>query len=291
MELCIDRITKQYGEKNAVDSFSLTMRKGVYGLLGPNGAGKTTLMRMLAGVLRPTSGDIALDGVGIRKLDEAYRDLLGYLPQDFGYYRDFTANDFLLYLSALKGIEKRRAKRKSAELLEAVGLSGEGRSKVKTFSGGMRQRLGIAQALLNDPEILILDEPTAGLDPQERIRFRNLISDMSKDRIVLLSTHIVSDLDSIAEEVVLMKKGRMLKQGTRDAVANEVRGKVWRVTVPEKVAKELQDQYLVTNLQHREQGIVLRIIADHIPWEGAVRETPSLEDAYLYFVGQEVSAQ
>ncbi|MDL2218282.1 ABC transporter ATP-binding protein [Christensenellaceae bacterium OttesenSCG-928-M15] len=291
MELCIDRITKQYGEKNAVDRFSLTMRKGVYGLLGPNGAGKTTLMRMLAGVLSPTSGEIALGGVGIRKLDESYRDLLGYLPQDFGYYRDFTANDFLLYLSALKGIEKRRAKQKSAELLEAVGLSGEGRSKVKTFSGGMRQRLGIAQALLNDPEILILDEPTAGLDPQERIRFRNLISDMSKNRIVLLCTHIVSDLDSIAEQVVFMKKGRMLKQGTRDAVANEVKGKVWRVAVSEKEAKELQDKYLVANLQHREQGIVLRIIADHVPWEGAVYETPSLEDAYLYFVGNEVSMQ
>lgn len=211
MELVIDRVTKQYQNKIAVDRISLKLHKGVYGLLGANGAGKTTLMRMLCGILRPTGGTITLDGVDVS--EEKYRAALGYLPQDFGYYPEFTGMDFMLYMAALKGLSKEQAKRKSAELLKLVSLEDMAKKKIKTYSGGMKQRIGIAQALLNDPEVLILDEPTAGLDPKERVRFRNLIAEMGKDSIVLLSTHIVSDIEHIADEVLMMKNGQLIYQG------------------------------------------------------------------------------
>jgi len=211
MELNIDRVTKQYKNHIAVDCISVRLHRGVYGLLGANGAGKTTLMRMLCGILTPTSGTITFDGMDVSC--EEYRSVLGYLPQDFGYYPEFTAMEFLLYLAALKGIPKPQAKRRAAELLELVSLKNVSRKKIKTFSGGMKQRLGIAQALLNDPLLLILDEPTAGLDPKERVRFRNLIEQLGKNRIVLLSTHIVSDIEHIADEVLMMKDGRLIYQG------------------------------------------------------------------------------
>lgn len=211
MELIIDRVSRQYKNKIAVDRISLKLHKGVHGLLGANGAGKTTLMRMLCGILKPTGGTITFDGIDVSK--ESYRAILGYLPQDFGYYPEFSAADFLLYLAALKGIPKDRAKRKTRELLELVSLSDVSRKKIKTFSGGMKQRLGIAQALLNDPKLLILDEPTAGLDPKERVRFRNLIEELGKDNIVLLSTHIVSDIEHIADQVLIMKDGQLIYQG------------------------------------------------------------------------------
>lgn len=214
MELVIDRVTKQYQNKIAVDRISLTLHKGVYGLLGANGAGKTTLMRMLCGILKPTGGTITLDGVDVS--EENYRAVLGYLPQDFGYYPEFTGMDFLLYMAALKGIGKEQAKKKSMELLKLVALEDVAKKKIKTYSGGMKQRIGIAQALLNDPEILILDEPTAGLDPKERVRFRNLIAELGKDSIVLLSTHIVSDIEHIADEVLMMKNGQLIFQGVWD---------------------------------------------------------------------------
>ncbi|MBR5136766.1 MAG: ABC transporter ATP-binding protein [Clostridia bacterium] len=214
MELIIDGLTKQFKNKTAVDRVSLRLHNGVFGLLGTNGAGKTTLMRMLCGILLPTSGTITFDGIDVS--EEGYRAILGYLPQDFGYYPEFTAMDFLMYMAALKGLPKKSAKRRANELLELVGLEDMGRKKIKTFSGGMKQRLGIAQALLNNPKLLILDEPTAGLDPKERVRFRNLIQQLGKDSIVLLSTHIVSDIEHIADEVLMMKDGNLIYHGAWD---------------------------------------------------------------------------
>lgn len=214
MKLVIDRLTKQYQNRIAVDRISLCLQKGVYGLLGANGAGKTTLMRMICGILKPTGGTITFDGTDVS--EEEYRSVLGYLPQDFGYYPEFNATDFLLYIAALKGIPRAQAKRKAGELLELVSLQDVSRKKIKTFSGGMKQRLGIAQALLNDPKLLVLDEPTAGLDPKERVRFRNLIEDLGKENIVLLSTHIVSDIEHIADEVLMMKDGQLIFQGKWD---------------------------------------------------------------------------
>lgn len=214
MELIIDRVSKQYGSKIAVDRISLKLKEGVYGLLGANGAGKTTLMRLLCGVLRPTSGSISLDGMEVAA--EEYRAKLGYLPQDFGYYPDFTGRDFLLYMAALKGMRKAKAKKRAEELLELVGLADMGKKKIKTYSGGMKQRLGIAQALLGEPRLFILDEPTAGLDPKERVRFRDLIAELGKDNIVLLSTHIVSDIEHVADVILMMKEGRLIYQGAWD---------------------------------------------------------------------------
>ncbi len=211
MELIIDRLTKQYQNKIAVDCVSLKLQKGVYGLLGANGAGKTTLMRMLCGVLKPTSGTITFNNFDVST--EEYRAELGYLPQDFGYYPEFTGKDFLHYMAALKGLDKACAKRKAAELLKMVSLQDKANKKIKTYSGGMKQRLGIAQALLNDPKILILDEPTAGLDPKERVKFRNLIAELGKESIVLLSTHIISDIEHIADTVLIIKSGQMIYQG------------------------------------------------------------------------------
>ena len=215
MELTADRLTKQYKNKIAVDRMTFTLTNGVTGLLGSNGAGKTTLMRLLCGILIPTGGTVTCDGMDVDT--EEYRDILGYLPQEFGYYPEFSGRDFLLYMSAVKGLAKSDAKCKTEELIELVGLKEAARKKVRTYSGGMKQRLGIAQALLNDPQVLIMDEPTAGLDPQERIRFRELISVLGRDRIVLLSTHIVSDLEHIADRLMIMKEGSLIRQGKWDA--------------------------------------------------------------------------
>lgn len=220
MELTADRITKQYKNKIAVDRMSFSLTKGVTGLLGANGAGKTTLMRILCGILVPDSGTVTCDGMGVET--EEYREMLGYLPQEFGYYPEFSGRDFLLYMSAVKGLQKTAALKKIAELIELTELRDAARKKVRTYSGGMKQRLGIAQALLNDPQILIMDELTAGLDPQERIRFRNLIADIGKDRIVLLSTHIVSDLEHIADKLMIMKEGRLVWQGEWNAGAGDL---------------------------------------------------------------------
>lgn len=211
MKLSVDRLSKQFRNKIAVDRVTFNLTEGVTGLLGANGAGKTTLMRMMTGILAPTSGDITADGIPVQT--EEYRAILGYLPQDFGYYPEFTAREFVRYIAALKGIDKQEAKRKTEELLELVGLSDVAGKKIKTFSGGMKQRVGIAQAIINDPKILILDEPTAGLDPKERVRFRNLIAEIGKDTIVLFSTHIVSDIEHIAGNVMMMRDGQIIYKG------------------------------------------------------------------------------
>jgi len=220
MELKTTGLTKRFGPKTAVNDLNITLSGGVYGLLGENGAGKTTLMRLLCNIQNPTSGKISLNGKNTADLGEKYRALLGYLPQNFGYYPDFTALDFLLYIAALKGLDGRNAMKRSEEMLDAVGLSGKGRHKIRTFSGGMKQRLGIAQAMLGDPRILILDEPTAGLDPTERVRFRNLISSFARDRIIILSTHIVSDLELIADEIIIMRAGQLVYFGKPAACSN-----------------------------------------------------------------------
>lgn len=220
MELVINRLSKQYKNKIAADRISVTLHKGVYGLLGANGAGKTTLMRIICGILKPDSGTVSFDGIDVSQ--EEYRSVLGYLPQDFGYYPEFTGKDFLLYMAALKGLEKPLAKRKADELLTLVSLQNVAKKKIKTYSGGMKQRLGIAQALLNEPKLLILDEPTAGLDPKERVRFRNLIETLGKESIVLLSTHIVSDIEHIADEILMMKEGRLIYCGKWDETKGDL---------------------------------------------------------------------
>lgn len=283
MELLIDRLTKHYGSKIAVDQVSAALDPGVYGLLGANGAGKTTLMRILCTVLEATAGEVFLDGREVTSMGAAYRDILGYLPQEFGYYPNYTAREFLLYVSALKGIPREAARKRTGELLEEVGLSHVADKKVKTFSGGMKQRVGIAQALLNRPKILILDEPTAGLDPKERVRFRNLLSEYAADNIVILSTHIVSDVEAIADEVLLMKKGKFVLQGTIPELVRKAEGKVWELTVASEEARSWQEKAAVASLRHEDRQLVLRIISDSRPGELAVPCEATLEDLYLYY--------
>lgn len=284
MELIFDRVTKQYKNKLAVDRVSFSLKQGVYGLLGANGAGKTTLMRMMCGVLKPDSGEILWDGRTVE--EEAYRDVLGYLPQEFGYYPDFSAMDFLMYLGALKGIPKKQARGKALELLELTDLSPAAKKKIKTFSGGMKQRLGIAQALLNNPKVLVLDEPTAGLDPKERVRFRNLISKLGNDRIVLLSTHIVSDVEHIADVILVMKAGSIIHQGTLKEIIRAIEGKVWECRVDAKTAEELTARYPVLNIREEENGTLLRLVCGQKPAETAVSMEASLEDLYLYYFSE-----
>lgn len=287
MELLVDRLTKHYGSKIAVDCVTTSLKPGVYGLLGANGAGKTTLMRMLCAILDPTSGEILLDGKEISAMGMDYRNILGYLPQDFGYYPNYTAMDFLMYIAALKGIPRNIAKNRSTELLEMVGLSEVKNKKVKTFSGGMKQRVGIAQAMLNNPKIIILDEPTAGLDPKERVRFRNLLSEYAEDKIVILSTHIVSDVEAIADNVILMKKGKFLLQGTVSELIQKAEGKVWELSASNGETRRWQAEETVANIRHEGKDSILRIIADHKPCERAIQCEATLEDIYLYYFGTE----
>lgn len=284
MELIIDRLTKQYKNKIVVDRLSLSLHEGVYGLLGANGAGKTTLMRMICGILKPTGGEVKFNRINVT--EEAYREVLGYLPQDFGYYPEFTAYDFLMYMASLKGLTKSQAKRKTTELLELVSLSGEAKKKIKSFSGGMKQRLGIAQALLNNPKILILDEPTSGLDPKERIKFRNLISQLGKDKIILLSTHIVSDIESIATTILIMKSGQLIHQGSMTEILKVIEGKIFECTTDNLTAEKLIAQCPIINIRQENNEVFLRIVSESKPHENAVATTATLEDLCLYYFNE-----
>lgn len=287
MELQLRNLSKQYGTKCAVDNVNAKLEPGVYGLLGANGSGKTTLMRMICGVLKPTSGDIRLNGKTINELGEQYYTHLGYMPQDFGFYPDFTSREFMLYMAAVKGLDKRVAKTRTQDLLHMVNLDDVADKKIKSYSGGMKQRLGIAQAELNNPSILILDEPTAGLDPKERVRFRNLISDFAKEKIVILSTHIVSDVSYIADTILLMKNGSFLLQEPMATVTDNIRGKVWEILVDERNADEYSRKFSVVNLHHENNKVRLRIIDEIAPMDDAIAVSPSLEDLFLYHFGEE----
>lgn len=286
MELKIQDLTKEFGPLRAVDRVNLTMTNGVYGLLGVNGAGKTTLMRMLTTLIKPTSGEILWDGQDVYAMDGQYRKLLGYLPQDFGYYPDFSIYDYLMYIASIKGIRPAVAKERVKLLLKQVGLVRVRHKKMKTLSGGMKRRAGIAQAMLNDPRILILDEPTAGLDPSERIRFRNLISELSGDRIVLLSTHIVSDIEYIANEILLMKDGCITMSGTAEEIVASMPQRVWTFTVPKAQIDAYLKAYKVANVKTVSGGAELRVLSDLRPNSGAVEVEPTLEDAFLYHFGE-----
>lgn len=286
MELRFKNVSKKYGEVFAVEDVSYSMENGVYGLLGVNGAGKTTLMTMLCAVTRPTIGEITWDGNDIFKLGEQYRDLLGYLPQNFGFYPDLTVYDYMMYIASIKGIRQAAAKKRTKELLEMVGLSKYRNRKMKALSGGMARRVGIAQAMLNDPPILVLDEPTAGLDPSERIRFRNLISELAADRLVLLSTHIVSDVEFIAEQIILMKDGKFFFTGTSNELIAGMDADVWSLTIPNEKAGQYMQNYPVGNVKHVSDGVELRILSKTTPSENAVREVPTLEDAFLLYFGE-----
>ena len=286
MELKMIKLTKQFGDFTAVDHMNLTMTNGVYGLLGVNGAGKTTLMRMICTLLQPSSGKILCNGKDIFKMGADYRKLLGYLPQDFGFYPEFTVKDYLLYIAALKGIRPAVAKKRVKDLISKVGLSKAANKKMKKLSGGMKRRAGIAQAMLNDPKILILDEPTAGLDPNERIRFRNLISELSEDRLVLLSTHIVSDVEYIANEIWLMNDGRLLHQGTADELIRSMDENVWKCYADKSDVPALMKRYKISNIKSEPHGVELRIISKEKPFPDAVMEEANLEDVFLYYFGE-----
>ena len=283
-ELELINVNKTFKEKTAVQNINLILQNGVYGLLGENGAGKTTLMRIICGILEPTQGKILCDGREIEQMGGEYRNLLGYLPQDFGYYEDFSAYRFLNYMAALKAIPQDYARERIDELLNIVDLMEVKNKKLKTFSGGMLRRVGIAQALLNDPEILILDEPTSGRDPKERVRFRNIISSLGKNRIIILSTHIVSDVEYIADRIMIMKNWEMIRTKTADEMLKEVSGCVWKCLVTDKEADALNEKYIVSNLKNHGDKVELRIVSKEKPVSDAECVEAGLEDVYLYCV-------
>ena len=286
MELKLEHITKNYGRKAALCDVSMTLDKGVYGLLGPNGAGKTTMISIIADLLSPSTGTISYNGTDIHDKRLGYVRKLGYLPQYPQFYKSFRADEFLTYMAKMKGIEK-NVPGLVAKLLEKVNLSGDARRKIGQFSGGMRQRLGIAQAILNEPEILILDEPTAGLDPKERIRFRNIISQLSEDRIVILATHIVSDVEYIAKEVILLKEGRLTDIAPPERLIEKLEGKVWTINCESDDLDKWMNGFRVSNANMHNGKYVLRVVSDDSPAVGAEPIPPNLEDVYLYCFGDE----
>jgi len=282
MQLVVDSVSKMYrGKVQALRNFALTLGPGILGLLGPNGAGKSTLMRILATITRPTAGRVVWNGTDIARAPDELRSVLGYLPQDFGVYPNLSAIEFLEYLAAVRGLEARQARKRIEELLVLVNLTEAARRPLGGYSGGMRQRIGIAQALLNDPQLLIVDEPTAGLDPEERVRFRNLLSELSGERIVILSTHIVSDVEAVASDFALIARGQLVAHGAPEKLLAAMAGKVWEIVVPSAELAGLREKYIISNTAHRSDGVHARVVAEAKPVEDARSLEPTLEDAYL----------
>ncbi len=287
MELCMEHVSKQFKDVTAVDDVSLHITPGVWGLLGANGAGKTTLMRIIAGIMAPSSGEILYDGIPICELKESYRDVFGYLPQEFGFYPEFTVKDYLEYVAVLKGLTPKDSKRRIHELLEQMTLSHVRNKKIIKLSGGMKRRVGIAQALLNEPEVLILDEPTSGLDPGERVRFRNLLSEFAHDRIVLISTHIVSDVEYIATQNAVMKGGKLIARGTTEELVRLVEGKIWTAQIPMNRLPEYERKLQIVNVRNEDAGqISIRYLAAEPYIEDSIPASPHLEDLYLWMFPQ-----
>ena len=286
MRITFKEISKQYKGKYALKNFSSELENGIYGLLGANGAGKTTLINIFVGILKSDKGQVLINDVDVRDLGIDFLSHIGYLPQYPQFYKNFEVMDFLRYMCVLKDIPKEQGEKRAKELLDIVNLSDASNKKIGALSGGMRQRVGIAQAMLNDPDILILDEPTAGLDPQERIRFRNLITKFSENRIVLLATHIVSDIEYIANQVILLKDGQLLKQDSPQALTRGIEGKVWNVTETDETVEEKLNHLKISNMMRDHDGIHLRVIDDEKPDANAVNIEPNLEDVFLYYSGE-----
>lgn len=285
MEIVIDNLSKRYGKKEAIKNLSLKIPSGMYGLLGRNGAGKTSLMRILAALSVPTNGDIWLNGVSMKETAKI-REMVGYLPQDFSMYRSMTVLGAMDYLGLLSDIPKEIRKERIDELLEKVNLKDNARTKIKALSGGMKRRLGIAQALLHNPQILIVDEPTTGLDPEERIRFRNLLSNFADDRIVLLSTHIASDIESICDGVAVLNDGRLLFHGSTEELIRRADGKIYLITASKELDRHIKEKYVCLNMSNTRTGIQYRILSDTPPEEKGKIQSPTLEDGYMYLLHQ-----
>ncbi|MER7128215.1 ABC transporter ATP-binding protein [Streptosporangium saharense] len=278
-------VTKVYkGGKHAVDNLTMRLGTGILGLLGPNGAGKSSLMRIAATVTRPTSGSVTFNGEDVLAKPDTLRRVLGYLPQDFGVYPNLTAREFLSYLAAAKGVSARSARARIDELLELVNLTEAARRPLGKYSGGMLRRVGIAQALLTDPQVIIVDEPTAGLDPEERVRFRNLLSDLAADRVVMLSTHIVSDIESVASDIAVIAAGRLRRRGTPEELLREVEGHVWEVVADSSAVAQIQARHVVNRMVRTSAGVRMRLLSPVQPYAEAVVVTPDLEDAYLAII-------
>ncbi|MBN1058659.1 ABC transporter ATP-binding protein [Clostridium botulinum] len=292
-KLEIKDLTKIYGRKRANDGITVTLENGVYGLLGPNGAGKTTLMKQITTLIKPDKGEILYNGEDIFNMDDKYRNLIGYLPQEFGVYKNFTAKQFLQYVGTLKGMNGKSLNSKVDELLELVGLYDVRNKAIGKFSGGMKRRVGIAQVLLNDPKIIVLDEPTAGLDPQERTRFRNLIAKISRDKVIILSTHIISDIESVAKETIMIKKGKLLMKGTHREILSDMNNKVYNISVnDESEINRIQDKYKVVSIQSDADSTILRVVSDTKPKEINVEPTSArFEDVYMFYFDLENSKE
>ncbi len=286
MQLTITNLGKQYRRDFwGLKDFSLTIKPGILGLLGPNGAGKSTFMRMLATITKPTEGKILWNDIDVAKNPDALRAVLGYLPQDFGVYPNLNAIEFLEYMAAIKGLDSASARKRIDELLQLTNLAQAAKRPLGGYSGGMKQRVGIAQALLNDPQLLIVDEPTVGLDPEERVRFRNLLSDLSGERIVILSTHIVSDVEATATHIALVNKGQLLRESTPENLLNEIEGKVWEWTVSSDDLPALKQKHIVSGTIRKSDGVQVRVVSENQPQAESRSVSPNLEDAYLYFIG------